>query len=75
MGICQSVLNQTVSKNSNKQKILDLLGKKNEISNIEIRDAIGVTDRTVVNYTDELERENKIEQVGNTGRGVFYRLK
>ena len=75
VGICQSALNQTISKNSNKQKILDLLGEKNQLSNTEIRDAIGVTDRTVVNYMDQLEKESKVEQVGSTGRGVFYRLK
>ena len=75
-GICMSALDQTVRKSSNKEKVIAFLKEAGgEAGNVEIRKYLGVTDRTVVNYMDELEREGRVEQAGNTGRGVTYRLK
>lgn len=74
-GICATALDQTVRKNANKEKILTLLAERREASNSDIREALGVSERSAVRYMDELEREGKVEQVGNTGRGVTYRLK
>ena len=34
-----------------------------------------VCDETATRYLDALEAEGKIEQVGDTGRGVSYRKK
>ena len=33
---------------------------------------LGVSDATATNYLEELEKEGKIKQHGDTGRGVFY---
>ncbi len=37
--------------------------------------ALGVSDATATNYLQELEREGRIEQIGERGRFVTYRLK
>ncbi len=75
VGICASALDQTVRKNANKEKALALIQERGEASNSDIREALGVSERTAVRYMDELEREGKAEQVGKTGRSVQYRLK
>jgi len=36
--------------------------------------AVGVSDASATNYLSELESEGKIEQVGERGRFVSYRL-
>jgi len=73
-GICKSALDQTVRKNSNKQKILELLSNA-DLSNSEIREVLNVSRRSTARYLDELEKENKVEQIGEIGRGVKYKLK
>jgi len=72
VGICGAALDQTVRKNANKAKVLDLL-QAGELTNSDIREALKVSRNTVVRYMDELEAEGKVEQVGVTGRGVLYR--
>jgi len=66
---------QSLKKKKNKQKIIELLKKRGEISNEEIRKETGVLRSTVVNYMDELEKDGKVEQIGKTGQEVVYRLK
>jgi Fic family protein len=72
VGICAAALDQTVRKNANKAKILELL-QTSELTNSDIRDALGVSRNTAVRYMDELEAEGRVEQVGTTGRSVLYR--
>jgi hypothetical protein len=68
----RTIVDRSRHKLANKQKILDYINRKGRASNAELRELIGVTDRTIVRYIDELEREGKIRQIGDTGRGVFY---
>ena len=75
VGICKVAFGRSDKKRENKNKILELLKEKSEMSNSEIREALGVSPKTAVNYMDELEREEKIEQVGAIGQNVHYRLK
>ena len=75
VGICATALDQTVRKNANKEKALAFIQEKKEAGNEEIRQYLGVSRRSAVRYLDELEKEGKIEQVGDIGRGVVYRLK
>ena len=74
-GIYSFALEQTVRKNANKEKIMELFKERPELTNADIREKLGVTERSVVRYMDELEKSGKVEQVGDSGRGVFYRLK
>lgn len=75
VGICTAAIRQNAKKQENKEKILALLGKRGELSNSDIREALGISERSVVRYMDGLEKENKVEQAGSTGRSVAYRLK
>lgn len=75
VGICQVALEQTMRKQTNKQKALALLGNGRELGNEEIRESLDVSRQSVARYMNELEKEGKVEQVGDSGRGVTYRLK
>ncbi|OGF64260.1 hypothetical protein A2661_00755 [Candidatus Giovannonibacteria bacterium RIFCSPHIGHO2_01_FULL_45_24] len=85
VGICKSALETASQKEARKQKIIELFekpsasaqgsGETKKLSNAEIRKALGVSSRTAVRYLDELEKEGKIEQVGEAGHAVTYRPK
>lgn len=75
VGICAAALGQDAKKRENKENILALLAERKELSNSDVRETFGISDRSVIRYMDELEREGKVEQAGSTGRGVTYRLK
>ena len=82
-GICKSAVETASQKEARKQKVLAMFEERTrsigsgqaELSNAEIRKALGVSSRTAVRYLDELEREGKVEQVGKIGHDVTYRLK
>ncbi|MFH1188474.1 MAG: DUF977 family protein [bacterium] len=65
---------QTINakKEKNKQDILNCIQQNGRITNNDIEKLLGVSDATATNYLQELEREGKIIQQGDTGRGVFY---
>ena len=69
-----AVTGQTRRKNKSKEKALIFLENK-DATNGELAKHLSVSARTVVNYMDELEEEGRVEQVGETGRSVIYRLK
>ena len=75
VGICKLAVETASQKEARKQKALAMFVDKSELSNSEIRKALGVSSRTAVRYLDELEREGKVEQVGKIGHTVTYRLK
>ena len=54
------------------EKILELLGKKEKITNDEVEKLLHVSDATATRYLSALEKEGKIKQVGKTGTGVEY---
>ncbi|MEX2514854.1 MAG: helix-turn-helix domain-containing protein [Candidatus Paceibacterota bacterium] len=75
VGACKFVLGQNEDKEKNKQQILEFLAANDgQASNSEISEHLGVSSRTVVRYMDELEATREVTQVGETGRGVTYRL-
>jgi len=45
------------------------------LSNEQLRELVGVSARSIVEYMDELEAEGKGVQLGTTGTAVTYRLK
>jgi len=61
-------------KTEGKERILKELQDKDRITNNDVEKLLGVSDATATNYLQELEDENKIEQVGKTGSGVYYIL-
>lgn len=75
MGICNVALDRTVRKQANLKKAVELFNEKPRLTNAEIRECLGVSERTVIGYMSDLEKQEIVEQVGETGRGVYYRLK
>ena len=63
---------QSKQKEVNKEKILELIKSKNKITNNDVEKSFGVSDATATRYLNELEKEEKIKQVGKTGRYVYY---
>ena len=64
-----------MKKEEAKEKIMDFLRENGRIANNDAEKMLGVSDATATNYLEELEKENKIIQKGETGRGVFYEIK
>ena len=65
----------------NKQKILDSLKRKSFgtaqdenacVFNADIQKLLNISDATAERYLDELEKEGKLKQVQEVGRGVYY---
>jgi predicted HTH transcriptional regulator len=61
-------------KNERKERILNFLQMKGKTSNNEVQQLLSVSDASAENYLDELEKEGKVRQVGETGRGVEYEI-
>jgi predicted HTH transcriptional regulator len=75
VGVCAVALERTSQKEKRKARVLELLQESGEMGNEDIRERLGVSARSVVNYMNELEAEGKVEQIGVTGRSVTYQLK
>lgn len=73
-GICSVAIDQTFKKNTNKAKIIELFASKPKLTNADIRQALGLSRRSVTRYLNQLEDEGKIRQEGKSGRFVTYRL-
>jgi len=74
-GICMTALDRTVRKQANLDKVMDLFTSKPELSNHDIREALGVSSRTAVRYMDQLEAEGRVVQTAKTGHFTTYRQK
>jgi len=70
-----NALEQTNKKEQRKQRIITMLEDNELLDNATIRDRLDVSARTVVNYMNELEIAGQVEQVGNIGWEVRYRIK
>lgn len=66
---------QSKKKSENKEKILSFLSENEKATNNDIEKLLGVSDATATRYLQELEKDDKINQVGETGHAVFYVLK
>lgn len=63
-----------MEKEKAKQKVLDFLEGKEKVSNSEVEILLSVSDATATRYLEELEKEERIVQVGKTGRFVYYKI-
>ena len=70
-----TVSEQSKKKAENKEKILEFLHENEKVVNNDIEKLLGVSDATATRYLDELEKEDKVEQIGKTGHSVYYVLK
>lgn len=62
-------------KQNRKERIITALKEKGTIANNDVEKLLNVSDATATNYLQELEREGKIEQIGDQGRFVHYKLR
>jgi Mn-dependent DtxR family transcriptional regulator len=75
IGLVAHIERQQDEKQMRKAKILEMIREKGSVKNNAIETALGVSDATATNYLQELEGEGKIEQIGERGRFVSYKLK
>ena len=68
------IFGQAKKKQENKYKILKFLKENGRIANNDVEKLCKVSDSTAERYLNELEKEQKIKQIGTTGQDVFYRL-
>jgi hypothetical protein len=60
------------AKQEHLDKIIKLFDSKDKVMNDDVEKLLGVSDKTVQRYFNELESQGKIKQVGETGKGVYY---
>jgi predicted HTH transcriptional regulator len=65
---------QVKTKIENKEKILEFLKSNEKITNDQAQELLSISDATAERYLDELEKEDKIKQIGKTGNAVYYQL-
>ncbi len=53
-------------------RVMSLFLQNSKITNDEVEKFLHVSDATATRYLSILEKENKIKQVGKTGKGVSY---
>lgn len=53
-------------------KVMAMFLKQSKITNDEVEKFLHVSDATATRYLSQLEKENKIKQVGKTGHAVSY---
>ncbi|XKT74373.1 MAG: FaeA/PapI family transcriptional regulator [Patescibacteria group bacterium UBA2163] len=69
------ILGPSEEKEEGKDRIITYLRKHHEIRNNDVEELLGVSDATATRYLEELEIEDRITQVGTSGRNVYYILK
>ncbi|MEK7208616.1 MAG: winged helix-turn-helix transcriptional regulator [Patescibacteria group bacterium] len=60
------------TKRKKLDKIMSRLSEKGRITNDEVEKLLHVSDATATRYLQALEKENRIKQVGATGKAVWY---
>lgn len=67
-------LNQVKKKEKEKRKelILGMLRENGRVTNDEVEVLLGFSDASATRYLEELEKEGKIRQIGESGKGVYY---
>lgn len=66
------ITKQMEQKTENKQKILTFVQEHGKIQNNDVEKLVGVSNATAERYLDELEKERKLTQHGESGQAVFY---
>ncbi|MEA1909583.1 MAG: hypothetical protein U9M89_00945 [Patescibacteria group bacterium] len=56
-------------------KALEYLKVNGEITNSRYQELTGISEAQATRDLDDLEKQGKVEQIGETGSGVTYRLK
>lgn len=70
-GISGYVRERAEAKEQNKNKIMKMIEGKDKITNQEVEETLEVSDATATRYLDELEKEGKLVQKGES-KGTYY---
>lgn len=70
-----AVARREAERDANVEKLKNHLRGRETVTNDEIEQFLGVSDSTATRYMDELEKRGFVEQVGNEGRHVYYKVK
>jgi len=62
-------------KRENLEKLRGFIESREQVTNNEVEVLLGVSDATATRYLEELEKEGLLEQVGDTGQSVYYKVK
>ena len=65
---------RVVEKENSKDRILIFLRENGKVTNNDVEKLLEVSDATATRYLSELESEDKIKQIGITGKSVYYTL-
>jgi len=55
-----------------KERIMSVAKENGRITNDGVEDLFCISDRTAGRYLKDLVKEDKLEKVGTSGRGVYY---
>lgn len=66
---------QQRQKDENLKKIFEMVQGKGTITNNEVEKELGVSNATAERYLNELEKEGKLQQIGETGQSVIYKIR
>ena len=75
--LVRDLLNKARSAIQSRKKVkldhlMTLFAKRTNITNDEVEKFLHISDATATRYLEILEKENKIKQVGKTGKSVSY---
>ena len=73
----RSALNEerAAAKQAAVERVFKEIQQKGSITNNEVQALLGVSDATAERYLEELESAERIQQVGEVGKGVSYRIR
>lgn len=63
---------QRIEKEADKERIYGLLETNTPLTNSHIHMMLDIPESTATRYLDELEKEGRVRQVGQTGAHVYY---
>lgn len=66
---------QEEEKGKNLEKLQEYIKHKETITNDEVEEFLDISHATATRYLDDLENKDLIEQIGEEGRGVYYKIK
>ncbi len=66
---------QVEQKKRNVEKVLEMARQTGKIANEDVEKTLKVSNATAERYLNELEKMGKIEQAGEIGRGVYYKIR
>jgi len=68
------VQKKTIKKINKEGNIIAFIMENEKITNNEVEELLKVSDATATRYLNKLEKEGRIVQIGEEGRGVYYIL-